>query len=1087
MIINYLDYLGKDTNLDFRYKHVIETKDFYLNVKYSSSGKFKFVTKYKAGYPASKISSVIIYSRDDLTNPWREIQRYSTDREHDNYGRAIAISDDDEVLVIGAPYMDVGGQANMGGFFVYRWDHTAGIFVYKMGYHNTIEPYAGQYFGIAIDVSPDGKMIFVGATGGNAALERGAIRVFKYDLNKTVSLVTINGAINSIESFRLGSTVVYCPTFNSLLVGDENRNAGVFYHFFVNLETGLLSYAGNFSTTYDGWYVSDAVWDDRAKILYYTRYVKDIPYGRVCACLNAFNYKRQQITLNQTLNLNYPSHLIAVTHDSKLVCSEYAPGEVTWEGRQVIYEGELYINNSSLKYETLNALPVMTENDGVGFYTDSELKDAVTHHNFAPPTDPKQKGVDHFGRYLAMSGDGNYLFVTCQRNRLENDYVYRFKRTRDGWELDYHMGGATTGYNCRPICSNFDGSAIYTAHDNILLGWRWADDKYALVTRTVITELSGSVVLRLSEDEKHLVMTDFTKSVDGVTNSGEIAHLVMDPKTMTVLNRYLIPKQSATISNSHRGISCDLRDGCLAVGRYDDKVEIYKFNEATERFDAAYTMTRTGITGNPPRVDGYHWGYGVAFGDSNRTLYISDSGDENYNSTISAYAVDKNWTQAGNAANITGCLIPDSRIYRNVGDSLFGWATIYDVFTDQLYAATHGVNIRGTHIGAVIHKIDINSVAKTPLEMLRDPFNLDPSVRGRLCTVRLSGNGEYLYYADNGIRMGETVDVGIIWVYKRNPSGTYELMTSVRGANRTANSRFGGYFGVSYDGKVLIAGYLNSDPTKNVEVYELVGSSYEHIQSIPPSGSYWLAHGECLTVVDSTGDLLVIGEVGADVDGSDSGQIRFFKRNRNGVNSEYQLIGTRNSPMPAAGALYGSVGAISESGKYLSVTQNVEGNEKEYRFRTYIMKLRYDAAGALREEMVQYYEFVAANITNEQNRTAFTQSWIGDDYLLLNRSVLHDGISKGGFEIIKRLGDRFELVGNFYSDNIASAWQAAYACYDGSKIAVIDDYQQPETSISVYEVTPATGFVQGDERSLSRIISDYTEGTVSVPLIPVTL
>jgi len=121
--------------------------------------------------------AVYVYGRDNAGN-WRQLAylKASNSTAGANFGEALALSDDGQTLVVGAPLEDSaatiinGNQTNHGAAgagAVYVFSRSADSWT-QQAYVKAANAYANAYFGWSVALSADGATIAVGATGDSS-------------------------------------------------------------------------------------------------------------------------------------------------------------------------------------------------------------------------------------------------------------------------------------------------------------------------------------------------------------------------------------------------------------------------------------------------------------------------------------------------------------------------------------------------------------------------------------------------------------------------------------------------------------------------------------------------------------------------------------------------------------------------------------------------------------------------------------------------------------------------------------------------------------------------------------------------------
>jgi len=152
-----------------------------------------------------------------VNNDW--VQKGSSlvgEAANDSYGSGLDISDDGNVLVIGAPNSDGNGGVSSftGRIYIYEWSGSDWSLL------QTLNGTAGENFGTSISVSSDGSFLAAGAPnadGGGSV--RGAVRVFERTANTWNQVGNdVNGDQDS-EGFGTSVSLVISGTDKVIAIG----------------------------------------------------------------------------------------------------------------------------------------------------------------------------------------------------------------------------------------------------------------------------------------------------------------------------------------------------------------------------------------------------------------------------------------------------------------------------------------------------------------------------------------------------------------------------------------------------------------------------------------------------------------------------------------------------------------------------------------------------------------------------------------------------------------------------------------------------------------------------------------------------
>jgi trimeric autotransporter adhesin len=153
----------------------------------------------------------------------------------DRFGRALALSGDGEVLVVGDPFEDALGSADgglnnlapdAGAAYVYRRVGDTWVF---NAYLKGSEAAEGACFGAALDISDDGLRIAIGAPGGanlNGSVE-GAAYEFVYDQGSWTQTLLLRDGNRTADDF-FGRSVALNADGSVLAVGSHRNPSSGF-------------------------------------------------------------------------------------------------------------------------------------------------------------------------------------------------------------------------------------------------------------------------------------------------------------------------------------------------------------------------------------------------------------------------------------------------------------------------------------------------------------------------------------------------------------------------------------------------------------------------------------------------------------------------------------------------------------------------------------------------------------------------------------------------------------------------------------------------------------------------------------------
>lgn len=262
------DFFGQilDTGTDFKFFGEDPDSGFGYYTSMSCDGLKMVVGTYNG-------NKAYIFARASESDPWSFQRRLIPSNTVTGFGRSVAISPDGAVVIVGAPdsgrsyvyslaaegigsWGAAAGDSleesfifnNTGGYSVRAWDDNAGNYTLFFGSPQSNEVYVyassggatfslsatvngiGPNFGYSLDISRDGNVLVVGATGSNVAYVylrasgHGNDAVFDDGINDQLTTLTAAG------SSTLGSSVALNNDGSVVVVGDtghsSNKGAG---------------------------------------------------------------------------------------------------------------------------------------------------------------------------------------------------------------------------------------------------------------------------------------------------------------------------------------------------------------------------------------------------------------------------------------------------------------------------------------------------------------------------------------------------------------------------------------------------------------------------------------------------------------------------------------------------------------------------------------------------------------------------------------------------------------------------------------------------------------------------------------------
>jgi hypothetical protein len=163
---------------------------------------------------------VHIYDRSGMTWVQRgSVLTASDAAASDGFGAAVALSANGLVLVVGAPYWE-GGASGQGAVYTFDWSGSA--WVSRGSPKTASDAAAGDEFGSAVALSDDGTVLAVGAPmWENTGTNRGGVYIFDWDagLSAWVQRGPIVQASDAADNDRFGTSVALSGDGAVLAVG----------------------------------------------------------------------------------------------------------------------------------------------------------------------------------------------------------------------------------------------------------------------------------------------------------------------------------------------------------------------------------------------------------------------------------------------------------------------------------------------------------------------------------------------------------------------------------------------------------------------------------------------------------------------------------------------------------------------------------------------------------------------------------------------------------------------------------------------------------------------------------------------------
>jgi len=175
--------------------------------------------------------------------------------DFDKFGASSSLSANGLVLAVGAPYSNGGGAGQDSGS-VQVYDYTDGNSYQPRGPAiNGTE--LGDTFGWSVSLSNDGEVLAVGAPKSNMI---GYVKVFKYDGTKYNEVINIVSPISTFAGDLFGYSISLSGDGKSLAIGMPLRKdaGGLVYLYGIDAETGIITSFPEYEAFYgDGVAVSE--------------------------------------------------------------------------------------------------------------------------------------------------------------------------------------------------------------------------------------------------------------------------------------------------------------------------------------------------------------------------------------------------------------------------------------------------------------------------------------------------------------------------------------------------------------------------------------------------------------------------------------------------------------------------------------------------------------------------------------------------------------------------------------------------------------------------------------------------------------
>ena len=166
-------------------------------VTLSKDGSTMAVGVPRAAGGGTNRGQVHIYKRSG--NDWNLIDTINGTQDQAGQGRAISLSADGSIISIGAAGYDNGNKSNSGHVRTFKYDTSNSSYSEYGSNHEIKGNSAGDAFGVSVDLSADGKVLAVGASGHDYSNKKdvGYVKIYHFNdnSNKWVQRLFKRGSI----------------------------------------------------------------------------------------------------------------------------------------------------------------------------------------------------------------------------------------------------------------------------------------------------------------------------------------------------------------------------------------------------------------------------------------------------------------------------------------------------------------------------------------------------------------------------------------------------------------------------------------------------------------------------------------------------------------------------------------------------------------------------------------------------------------------------------------------------------------------------------------------------------------------------
>ena len=176
------------------------TDDWYgTAVTLSKDGSTMAVGVPRAAGGGTRRGQVRIYKRSG--DGWNLIDTINGTQDLAQQGQAISLSADGNIIAIGAAGYDNGSKSGSGHIRTFKYETSSSTYSEYGSNHEITGNLAGDAFGKSVDLSADGKILAVGASGHDYSnkIDVGYIKIYHFndDSNQWVQKLFERGSITS--------------------------------------------------------------------------------------------------------------------------------------------------------------------------------------------------------------------------------------------------------------------------------------------------------------------------------------------------------------------------------------------------------------------------------------------------------------------------------------------------------------------------------------------------------------------------------------------------------------------------------------------------------------------------------------------------------------------------------------------------------------------------------------------------------------------------------------------------------------------------------------------------------------------------